>query len=33
MIGLIIFGIVAIMRFIPDRRMEKALEMIEDIVE
>ncbi len=33
MIGLIIFGIVALMWFIPDRRMEKAIDMIEDIIE
>lgn len=32
-IGLIIFGIVALIWFIPDRRMEKALEMIEDVIE
>lgn len=30
---LIIFGIVAIMWFIPDRRMGKALDMIQDIIE
>ncbi|AKH32445.1 hypothetical protein XF24_00080 [candidate division SR1 bacterium Aalborg_AAW-1] len=29
-IGLVIFAIVALIRFIPDKRMEKAIEMIED---
>lgn len=33
MIWLVIFAIVAVMWFIPDRRMEKAIEMIEDIVD
>lgn len=32
MIWLIIFAIVAVMWFIPDRRMEKAVEMIEDVL-
>ncbi len=32
-IGLIIFTIVAIMWIIPDKRMEKAIEMIEEIIE
>jgi uncharacterized membrane protein len=32
-IGLIIFSIVALMRFIPDKRMEKAVAMLEETIE